>query len=138
MNERLPAWQSAQIELLRDLWDPATKSVDDKMLLSRIDKAEKKRAVPFIQGLKKRLLSGETESVVFDRKLPFDEKRVLTSIMETLKRSASLTEIQALNLQDGGVQGVDLVTGETVGDIPPIAENAVPGNPAFFFANVTS
>lgn len=136
MNERFPLWQSSLIELLQELWDPATKSVDDKVLTSRIDKAEKKRAIPFVQVLKKRLLSGEAESAVFDRKLSFDEKSALISMMDTLRRSANLMEIQALNVQEGGMQGVDLITGETVGGVPPIAASAVPGNPTFFFANV--
>lgn len=136
MSENFPAWQAAQVELLRELWDPVTKSVDDKVLISRIDKADKKRAVPFVQALKKRLLAGETERTVFDRKLPFEEKGVLVSMMETLKRSANLTEIQVVNVQNGGIQGVDIITGETAGEILPVAQSAVPGNPTFFFTNV--
>ncbi|KAH7145475.1 hypothetical protein B0J13DRAFT_595402 [Dactylonectria estremocensis] len=138
MNERFPAWQNTQIELFKELWDPLTKSVDDKVLASRIDKTEKKRAMAFLQSLKKRVQSGESEKDVFDRKLPFDEEQVLVSMLDTLKRSANLKEIQVLNVQRGGVQGVDVVTGQVVENMLSIAESAVPANPAFFFANVDS
>ncbi|KAL2755416.1 hypothetical protein ACRALDRAFT_1064467 [Sodiomyces alcalophilus JCM 7366] len=136
MNERFPAWQDAHIEMLRSMWDAETKSVDDKALNSKIPKAEMKRAMPFIQGLKRRLLAGEPAEAVFERKLAFDEKKVLVSMTGLLKRSASLVDLQIINVQEGGKQGTDVVTGETVTGLPSNADGAQPGTPTFLFANV--
>lgn len=135
MSEKFPDWQSALIGLFQESWDPVTKSVDDKALMGHIDKAQRKRSIPFVQALKKRLQSGETESAVLGRKLPFDEKRVLILMIDTLMRSASLTQIQVLKVQEGESEGVDLITGDKVGNMPPVAASAVPGSPTFFFVN---
>ena len=136
INQTFSTWHSELIDLLQELWDPVTKSVMDKTLMSRIDKAERKRAVPFIQTLKKRLQSGEKESIVFSHQLSFDEKEVLISMTTTLMRSAGLAQIQIISVQKGGSEGVDVVTGFKVDDMPVTAENAVPGNPILFLANV--
>lgn len=136
MNERFPAWQDAHIEQLRSMWNPETKSVDDKALNNKIPKAEMKRAMPFIQGLKRRLLAGEPPEAVFERKLAFDEQKVLVSMTDLLKRSANLVDLQIIHVQEGGKQGTDVVTGETVTGLASNADGAQPGTPTFLFANV--
>ncbi|CRK25812.1 hypothetical protein BN1723_018239 [Verticillium longisporum] len=137
MNEKFPAYQEQLTTLLKSMWDPATKSVDDKALNSKIPKADMKKGMPFVQALKKRLQAGEAEADVFERKLAFDETKVLLSMVDYLKRSANLAEVQIIKAQEGG-NGTDVVTGAAIDKaaMPANAESALPGSPAFLFANV--
>ena len=80
LTESFPAWQAKYIDLLKEVWDPATNAqrVDDKELNGRIAKmGEMKKAMPFVQALKKRLRDGEPADAVLVRKLTFDEKKTL-------------------------------------------------------------
>lgn len=80
LTESFPAWQAKYIDLLNEVWDPATNSqkVEDKELNGRIGKmGEMKKAMPFVQALKKRLRDGEPAEAVLSRKLAFDEKKTL-------------------------------------------------------------
>lgn len=80
MTESFPAWQAKYIELLKEVWDPVTNSqkIEDKELNGRIGKmGEMKKAMPFVQALKKRLRDGEPAEAVLERKLAFDEKKTL-------------------------------------------------------------
>jgi len=80
MTESFPAWQAKYIELLKEVWDPATNTqkIEDKELNGRIAKmGEMKKAMPFVQALKKRLRDGEPAETVLERKLAFDEKKTL-------------------------------------------------------------
>lgn len=139
MSERFPQWQQAYIDLLKEMWNPETNSVDDKALNGKIAKmGEMKKAMPFVQGLKKRLQAGEPANTVLERKLAFDEKAVLVDMIDGLKRSANLVEVTILAVEEGSKKGTDLVTGAAVDNLPPNAEGAVPGAPNFLFANVES
>lgn len=80
MTESFPAWQAKYIELLKEVWDPAAnkQKIEDKELNGRIGKmGEMKKAMPFVQVLKKRLRDGEPAEAVLERKLAFDEKKTL-------------------------------------------------------------
>lgn len=80
VNESFPAWQAKYIELLGEVWDSekGTQKIDDKELNGRIGKmGEMKKAMPFVQALKRRLKDGEPAEVVLARKLAFDEKETL-------------------------------------------------------------
>lgn len=80
ITDSFPAWQTKYIDLLKEVWDPATgaQKIDDKELNGRIGKmGEMKKAMPFVQTLKKRLRDGEPADVVLARKLVFDEPRTL-------------------------------------------------------------
>ncbi|KAK3939257.1 leucine--tRNA ligase, cytoplasmic [Diplogelasinospora grovesii] len=139
MAENFPAWQTKYMELIKEIWDPETKTqkIDDKELNSRIGKmGEMKKAMPFVQALKKRLRDGEPAGAVLERKLAFDEKTTLLAMVPGLKRTAGLEAIQILGVQEGSKKGKDLNTGEEVDITAPNAEAAVPGQPTFFFANV--
>lgn len=75
-----PAWQGKYIELLKEVWDAekGVQKVDDKELNGRIGKmGEMKKAMPFVQALKKRLRDGERAGDVLERKLAFDEEKTL-------------------------------------------------------------
>lgn len=113
--DKFPAWQEKYIDLVREAWNPETKSTDDKELNRKIAKmGEIKKAMPFVQALKKRLMAGEKPNVVFERKLAFDEMAVLRNMIPGLKKAAGLAEVEV-------VQN---------------AESAIPGVPTFSFENV--
>lgn len=121
-----PAWQEKYIDLMRENWDVATNSANEKELSAKIKAmGEMKKAMPFVQGLKKRLLVGESPDVVFNRKLAFDELDVLREMTAGLKRAAGLKEVEIVQVHEGA-QG-----------LPPQAETAVPGQPTFAFVNVS-
>ena len=137
MTDKFPAWQAKYVELLKEMWDPKTKSVNDKELNGKIGKmGEMKKAMPFVQSLKKRLQSGEPAEAVLEQKLAFDEKETLSQMQAGLTRAAGLVACDVLAVEDGGKKGVNLVDGKTVEVSAPNAENAVPGVPTFFFENV--
>jgi leucyl-tRNA synthetase len=120
-----PAWQDHCIELVRDSFSKLG-VVDIQNISKGIDKKEMKRAMPFVQGFKKRLEAGESSSEVFDRKLPFDEEAVLNEIVPAIKQAVKKCQDVVVLPLEAGNQGEAL---------PPGAENAVPGSPAFYFKN---
>jgi leucyl-tRNA synthetase len=137
MSDKFPAWQAKYIDLLKEMWNPATKSVNDKELNGKIAKmGEMKKAMPFAQSLKKRLQSGESPSAVLEQKLVFDEKETLEQMLAGLKKTAGLVACDVLVVEEGGKKGVNLADGKEVDITMPNAENAVPGVPTFFFENV--
>jgi leucyl-tRNA synthetase len=123
---KFPAWQEKYIDLIREDWDPKTKSIDDKELKGKIAKmGEMKKAMPFVQGLKTRLIGGEKPETVFDRKLAFDEVATLEKMTAGLKKAAGLSVVDIVKVDEGKSKG-----------LPPQAESAVPGVPTFMFENV--
>ncbi|OAA52133.1 Rossmann-like alpha/beta/alpha sandwich fold protein [Cordyceps fumosorosea ARSEF 2679] len=85
-----PAWQEKYIDLVREAWNPETRSMDDKELNGKIAKmGEMKKAMRFVH-VKKRLMAGEKPNVVFERKLAFDEMAVLRNMIPGLKKAAGL------------------------------------------------
>jgi leucyl-tRNA synthetase len=135
---KFPAWQEKYIELVRDSWDvKANKATDDKELNSKIAKmGEMKKAMPFVMGLKKRLVAGEKAEVVFDRKLAFDEIQTLKNMVPGLKKAAGLTVVDLVEVAEGGKTGKAVGEEREVTGLPPQAESAVPGVPTFSFENV--
>ncbi|KAK5661310.1 hypothetical protein OQA88_11205 [Cercophora sp. LCS_1] len=140
VTDSFPAWQAKYIDLLQEVWDPATNSqkIDDKTLNGRIGKmGEMKKAMPFVQALKKRLRDGEPWDAVLSRKLAFDEKTTLLAMIPGLKRTAGLQSVQVVLVEEGSKNGKDLTNnGEEVEVTAPVAESALPGQPSFFFTNV--
>lgn len=120
-------------------------SLDMKKLTPKIPKPDMKRAMPFIQELKKRLDAKEPSDKVFDRKLPFDEAKVLEEMVPYLKatvKKCAQVEVVKIEGEEGKKKGVVVVAaegkkvGEEVEGLPQSAEQAVPGRPTFFFTNV--
>lgn len=135
---KYPAWQEKYMDLVREAFEGA--SLDDKELNPKIAKmGEMKKAMPFVQGLKKRLVSGEKPQAVFDRKLAFDELDTLNEMVAGLKRTTGCKAIDIIAVEEGGKAGT-LVNagrqGERREGLPPFAEAAVPGNPTFHFENI--
>lgn len=85
---------------------------------------EMKKAMPFVQGLKRRL-ANEPPTVVFERKLVFDEVETLKQVLPALKKNTGCQQIDIVVVEEGGK------------GLSPIAENAEPGNPKFEFENIS-
>ncbi|ESZ95760.1 leucyl-tRNA synthetase [Sclerotinia borealis F-4128] len=140
---KFPAWQQKYIDLVRESWNPETKSANDKELNGKIAKmGEMKKAMPFVQTLKRSLQGGEVPDQVFERKLAFDEKQTLKNMVPGLKKAAGLAVIEVVIVDgdEGGKKGVIVsVEGseeKEYGALPIMAEQAVPGFPTFLFENV--
>ncbi|KAF5007544.1 hypothetical protein FDECE_6135 [Fusarium decemcellulare] len=137
VTDKFPAWQAKYIELLKEMWNVETKSVNDKELNGKIGKmGEMKKAMPFVQNLKRRLQTGEPASKVLEQKLAFDEKETLLQMVAGLKRTGGLVACDIVSVEEGGKKGVNLADRKEVDISVPVAENAVPGVPTFFFENV--
>ena len=113
----------------------------DKEMGAKVAKmGEAKKAMPFVQGLRKRLGQGESPSLVFDRRLAFDEVEVLNEMVKGLKKTTGCKELDVVRVDEGGKTGVvvagDAESGKRMEGLPQSAEGAVPGNPTFHFENV--
>lgn len=118
------------------MWDPTAKKIDDKALLSKIPKAEMKTAMPFVQGLKRRLQSEDADKVL-DRKLAFDEQATLLAMVSGIKRTAGCHSIEVVLVEEKSKKGVNLTDGDKEVEVKEqAAEKAVPGEPTFTFENV--
>ncbi|KAL9634601.1 MAG: hypothetical protein Q9164_003999, partial [Protoblastenia rupestris] len=141
-----PKWQDEYIALIRNNFNTLTLSVDEKTVgetLKAKGGKEMKRAMPFVQSLKKRLHAGEKQEVVFERKLGFEEEAVLAQMVKGLKRTTGCQVIEVVKVEDegdeGGKKGKVVAgdgEGESRGVLPPVAGSAVPGGPSFHFENV--
>jgi leucyl-tRNA synthetase len=123
-----PAWQEKYIDLVRDMFSKSSLD-DDKALNGQVAKMAKgpemKKAMPFVQGLKKRIVvNGEKADVVFERKLQFDEVKILEEMRKGLMKTTGCKDV------------VVTVVGEDKSGLPATAEQAVPGQPTFLFENV--
>ncbi|KAL8934811.1 MAG: hypothetical protein Q9211_005035 [Gyalolechia sp. 1 TL-2023] len=141
-----PAWQQKYIDLVKDFHDRA--SLEDKSLNAEVGRmGEGKKAMPFVQTLKRRIQTGEDASDVFDRKLAFDETEVLGQMLRGLRKTVPKcrgVEIVAVEGEDEGKKRGRIVRSEGEGlgavgeerELLGAAEMAVPGGPTFFFENV--
>lgn len=124
---------------MRENWDASAKAiVNEKELSGKVGKmGETKKAMPFIMAVKKRLLAGEDETVVLERKLAFDEQAILLEMVSGLKRTTGFATIVVVAVSEGSKKGKDLTDGGKEVDVTnPVSGNAVPGTPSFLFENV--
>ena len=139
-----PKWQDEFISLVRNNFDALKVSVDEKKVgetLKAKGGKEMKRAMPFVQGLKKRLYAGENQDVVFERKLPFSEEYVLVQMVKGLRRTTGCKVIEVVKVEgDGEEMKGRVVAGDAEGQVkdvlPAAAGSAVPGSPSFHFDNI--
>ncbi|QKX63363.1 uncharacterized protein TRUGW13939_10533 [Talaromyces rugulosus] len=134
--KNFPAWQEKYIDLVRESFDSLKLTVDDKGLNAKVGKlGEMKKAMPFVQGLKRRLInSREAPDTVFSRKLPYDEIAILQELVTGIKRTTGAKEIEIISVDEGGKSGTVVGTGEKRENLQ--GENAVPGQPSFTFVNI--
>ena len=118
-----PAWQARYIDLVREKLKGIT--LDIKDLSKDIEKAEMKKAMPFIHYLKRRLESGEPKNAVLERDLGFDEVKVLEEMIVVLKATVvKLKEVSIVTVEEGAEE------------LPQMAASAEPGSPSFEFKNL--
>lgn len=135
--EAFPVWQDKYLELVRQKFEELG-LVDVKVITKEVAKPDMKKAMPFIQGLKRRLDGGEKAGEVFDRRLPFDEVATLKEMVPGLQQQVTkLKVVEIIGVKEGEKVGKVLFgAGETKDNLPPNAESAVPGAPTFFFENL--
>lgn len=125
---------------MREAFDGTT--LNDKELSPKIAKmGEMKKAMPFVQGLKKRLMGGEKAGTVFDRKLAFDELETLKEMVAGLQKTTGCKIVEVVAVDEGGkagTVGAGNMEGTRLEGLPPMAESAFPGSPTFHFENVES
>ena len=122
-----PAWQDKYVDFVRDMFEKSSLA-DDKVVNGQVAKMAKgpamKKAMPFVQSLKKRLVANEDPTSVFERKLQFDEVDILNHMTKGLTKTTGCKEV------------VITTVGEDKTGLQPVAESAIPGNPTFFFENI--
>lgn len=134
-----PEWQQKYVNLAKKLLEEG-KLDDMKIVKEQIDGKDMKRAMPFINELKKQLTTEKAEEV-FNRELLFDEIDVVNQALESIKKaptSINVTDVQIIAFNNGSTSGKDVKTEKEV-DIPPKVksiENAVPGQPAVLIKNI--
>ena len=137
VSQAFPAWQDKCIEVVKQVLE-ATPSgtVDVKAISAKLDKAELKKSMPFIQTLKKRIDGGEDAAAVFNRKLSFDEMATLEAMVPGLKQMViKLQDVVIVSVKPGATAGEVYKTGAVVDPLPQPAAASTPGNPSFFFEN---
>ncbi|KAJ4297656.1 cytosolic leucyl tRNA synthetase [Kalmusia sp. IMI 367209] len=132
-----PEWQKKYIDLLRNEYP----KIDIKAISKNVDKSESKKAMPFINNLKRRLDNGESSDVVLNRQLAFDELVTLRAMVPGLKQTIQkCVAVEIIAVEEGGKAGKvineDGSEGERKEDLPPNAASAEPGSPSFAFENL--
>lgn len=115
--------------------------LDIKAISKSIDKSESKKAMPFINGLKRRLDNGEPQDIVLNRDLAFDQLSTLRAMVPGLKQTIQkCVDVEIISVAEGGKEGFvikeDGSQGEQKTDLPQTAASAEPGSPSFAFENV--
>ncbi|KAL9113198.1 MAG: hypothetical protein Q9227_002533 [Pyrenula ochraceoflavens] len=142
LASKFPEWQDKYVKLVRSMLADSSISQDggdEKKVNAAVGKiapkSEMKKAMPFVQKLRREALSSSSssnpETNLLERKLPFDEEAVLNAMVPGLMKQMGST-----------CQGVEVVRidGEGVKEkekgYPEFAEAAEPGEPKFWFRNV--
>jgi leucyl-tRNA synthetase len=148
--KNFPGWQQKYIDLLRESFEKASISGDgdskaqEKELVEKVGKmGEAKKAMPFVQGLRRRIGQGEKPAAVFERKLAFDEGAVLTEMVKGLKKTTGCKVIEVVMVDEGAKSGEVIIgddgkSGGKRDELPQAAEGAIPGTPTFHFENVSA
>lgn len=141
----LPEWQEKYLSLAQQLLE-STGKLEIKAASAKVDKADMKKAIPFIQGLKTRLDAGEKPERVFERQLPFEETKVLREMVPGLKSVVKkLRAVEVVHVDEKGVGEVVISSEEESGATRKVGESIsdagvqgdlVPGKPSFTFENV--
>ncbi|KAI9501613.1 leucyl-tRNA synthetase [Coemansia spiralis] len=125
-----PAWQEDVISVLKENYDSATGTFDDKVTLAALGKKgvlKNKKTMPFAQEIKKRVAM--IGSAAFDRALTFKEIDLLNEIAPALKNNLEFAQINIISASTSD----NLTDAQT-----KAAESAVPGEPGFLIANSVS
>ncbi|EPE09751.1 leucyl-trna synthetase [Ophiostoma piceae UAMH 11346] len=137
VSQAFPEWQDKCIEVVKQVLEATPNgTVDVKAVSAKLDKAELKKSMPFIQTLKKRIDGGEDAAAVFNRKLSFDEMATLETMIPGLKQMVNkLQDVVIVSVKPGATSGEVYKTGAVVDPLPQPAAASTPGSPSFFFEN---
>ncbi|KAE8390832.1 hypothetical protein BDV23DRAFT_183154 [Aspergillus alliaceus] len=92
-----PAWQDDSIDILHECFDGDNQLIDNDSLTRQVlALSEATKAMPFVQTLKKRFLSGEQPDSNFERKLVFDEVLSRGQALSVLKSATGLVRIDII------------------------------------------
>ncbi|TCD62832.1 cytosolic leucyl tRNA synthetase [Steccherinum ochraceum] len=126
-----PEWQDQCVQIVKDVYDAEKDKVDDakvRDLLKDRGMIKDKRAMPFIQAFKKRMVQFGAQTA-FNRTVPFSEVDVLNEFLPYLKRTLDLVDVEVLLADDAKAK-------DGPGFTKSIIESAEPGSPAFEYRNV--
>lgn len=143
MSQQYPEWQAAYIDIARRHFDESTNKFDDKaIVMDAKDQPKRKDAMPFVTQVKANVLARAPNvpaSDIFERAQLFDEVEMLKTVQSFLKSNVGVVDLSVVKVIRNG----DDVRGETIygradanAELPPMAENAVPGSPQYWFTNV--
>lgn len=99
----------------------------------KMDKADRKKTMPFIQSLKK-ILEAEGANTSLERKMSFDEVYVLKEMIPWLKKSIEHLQEVVIIMVDPDGKGT--LANDAPVELSSIALSAEPGLPAFEFCNI--
>lgn len=138
VSTSFPEWQDEYIELVRVLYETHTLN-DNKVIKEKVGK-DMKRAMPFINFLKQRLVK-EDPQTVFNRKLTFNEGELLKKVLSIIEKAPTtlkVAEVKVIEFPYGSTSGTDLLSGEEVPITATgkVVEAAVPGAPGILIKNV--
>lgn len=134
-----PEWQQKYVAIAKKLYEEG-KLDDMKEVKSHIEGKDMKRAMPFINELKKQL-TVEKATEVFNRELLFDEIDVVRQAVESLKKAptfVNIDKVQVISFQNGSTKAKEILT-DTEVELPSKVksiDNAVPGQPAVLIKNL--
>ncbi|KAJ2806530.1 cytosolic leucyl tRNA synthetase [Coemansia furcata] len=121
-----PQWQEDVVSVLKECFDVATSTFDDKALQATLGQRgllKNKKVMPFAQVTKKRVaLLGPT---AFDRALIFEEIDALNALVPYLMNNRGYSKVTIVDLGKAG---------ELTGTLAAAAESAVPGEPSLVIA----
>ncbi|KAJ1824967.1 cytosolic leucyl tRNA synthetase [Coemansia sp. RSA 2675] len=121
-----PQWQEDVISVLKECFDAATSTFDDKAIQAALGQRgllKNKKAMPFAQVTKKRIsLLGPA---AFDRALTFAEIDVLSALLPYMSNNMGYSRVNIVDLGNADELGSALAT---------VAESAVPGEPGILVA----
>ncbi|EDO17141.1 hypothetical protein Kpol_1072p11 [Vanderwaltozyma polyspora DSM 70294] len=139
VSENFPEWQSACIEVIRELLEAQCLD-DNKKVREKVNPKDMKRAMPFISLVKQRLIS-ESADEVLNRELLFDEIetiKVTKSNIINASQAFKIEELRVLSYPQGSKTGKNIFTNEEeeLPNAAKIVENAVPGSPGVLLQNI--
>jgi leucyl-tRNA synthetase len=130
VSTAFPEWQDKCVQAIKDSYSKETQTVDDAKIREELTKQgliKDKRAMPFVQGFKKRIAQfGATTA--FRRALPFSEVAVLAEFIPYLKKSLNLVDVEIVTVEQARAK-----EGEYSSNF---IESSEPGSPAFEYRNV--
>ena len=122
--ENFPTWQNEWVDLIKEEHSTTSSTVVQDKLKAIKDGRERTKVQAFVQGLKNSLRTSDADKV-FQRKLLFDEVELLNEMKAGLIKTTGCEEVVVVKVDE-----------EKKAELPPTAESAVPGKPAFVWENI--